>query len=100
MVLLCNRFIMLFTERTHQKNKQKLQHFKFYPYNTLKGTVVEYNSWHTDGLASSEQARSLTGERRGQQEEEGEGRDEDCQQQGTEARLQLHQRWQNARSHL
>lgn len=39
---------MLFTERIHQKNKQKLQHFKFYPYNTLKGTVVEYNSWHTD----------------------------------------------------
>ena len=45
MVLYCSRFIRIFTQIIHKKQKVKV--FLILLYSTLKSTVVQYNSWHT-----------------------------------------------------
>ena len=48
MVLYCNRFIILFTQIIHKKqtNTKIKKTFLILQYSTLKGTVIQYNSWH------------------------------------------------------
>ena len=47
-VLYCNSFIILFTQVIINKKHKRLRKHLILWYSTLKSTVVQYNSWHTE----------------------------------------------------